>query len=385
MEIKYLAQENEIQKIYNDLGLIVPVGDLSTTKAPAIQPLPTSSTQTTVTAKFNVMSGADITSLSYKVNDGDAVSLTPAKGVVTITLEGLEYNSGPYEIELTATNATGSTVTSSTIALQHYTNWATADEVLDGNKFIGEDGEEHVGEYVVPEPTYVGLNIAPSTQEQTFDPASEQVDGFDGVTVYGVTSSIDANITAENIKDGVTILGVTGNYQGSGGGQSNYLELQYLDLPSWEDSLQDKYPFGGYVLLNLNDLTIPEGGTVSGNTPPDWVYDMEFIQCYLDAQHNDFFSVDCALNNGILDDPRQLGKAFITSNGTIIIPCSAGNYDLDPETHEQTPNYANIPCGQTNLTGDFEVYAVTGTDESGTPIYGVVATGTYFIPATQAC
>lgn len=221
MEIKYLAQENEIQKIYNDLGLIVPVGDLSTTKAPAIQPLPTSSTQTTVTAKFNVMSGADITALSYKVNDGEAVSLTPAKGVVTITLEDLEYNSGPYEIELTATNATGSTVTSSTIDLQHYTNWATADEVLAGNRYIGEDGEAHVGEYVVPEPTYVGLNIAPSTQEQTFDPASEQADGFDGVTVYGVTSSIDANITAGNIKDGVTILGVTGNYQGSGGGPTD--------------------------------------------------------------------------------------------------------------------------------------------------------------------
>lgn len=221
MEIKYLAQENEIQKIYNDLGLIVPVGDLSTTKAPAIQPLPTSSTQTTVTAQFNVMSGADITSLSYKVNDGEAVSLTPAKGVVTITLEDLEYNSGPYEIEITATNATGSTVTSSTIALQHYTNWATPDEVLAGNRYIGEDGEAHVGEYVVPEPTYVGLNIAPSTQEQTFDPASEQADGFDGVTVYGVTSSIDSNIAAENIKDGVTILGVTGNYQGSGGGPTD--------------------------------------------------------------------------------------------------------------------------------------------------------------------
>ena len=384
MEIKFIAQENEIQKIYNDLGLIVPVGDLSTTKAPAIQPLPTSSTQTTVTAQFNVMSGGDITALSYKVNDGEAVSLTPAKGVVTITLEDLEYNSGPYEIELTATNATGSTVTSSTIDLQHYTNWATPDEVLDGNKFIGEDGEEHVGEYVVPEPTYVGLNIAPSTQEQTFDPASEQADGFDGVTVYGVTSSIDSNIAAGNIKDGVTILGVTGNYQGSGGGQSNYIELQ---LGNWEDNGQTKRPFGGYVLLNLNDLTIPEGGTVSGNTPPDWVYDMEFIQCYLDAQHNNFFNVDCYTYNGILDDPRLLGNAFITSNGTIIIPCYAGWYDLDEETGELTiPNYDNIPCGQTNFAGDFEVFAVTGEDPMGTgPIYEVVATGTYFIPATQAC
>ena len=246
MEIKFIAQENEIQKIYNDLGLIVPVGDLSTTKAPAIQPLPTSSTQTTVTAQFNVMSGGDITALSYKVNDGEAVSLTPAKGVVTITLEDLEYNSGPYEIELTATNATGSTVTSSTIDLQHYTNWATPDEVLDGNKFIGEDGEEHVGEIATKTATdvtfsnkkvnvpvgyyaeqvtksYPGPNLQTKTVGVSSIPAvfnpDSAYDGLDAVCVAQIYPSVDANITAGNIKDGVTILGVTGNYQGSGGGR----------------------------------------------------------------------------------------------------------------------------------------------------------------------
>lgn len=259
--IKYLAQENEIQKIYNDLGLIVPVGDLSTTKAPAIQPLPTSSTQTTVTAQFNVMSGGDITALSYKVNDGEAVSLTPAKGVVTITLEDLEYNSGPYEIELTATNATGSTVTSSTIDLQHYTNWATPDEVLDGNRYIGEDGEEHVGEYVVAEPTYVSLNIAPSTQEQTFDPASEQADGFDGVTVYGVTSSIDSNIAAENIKDGVTILGVTGNYQGSGGGPTDGGAVIYSVIIDYQEDQSN--PYGGHGQMEIQFAQLPNWDTTN--------------------------------------------------------------------------------------------------------------------------
>lgn len=40
--------------------------------------------------------------------------------------------------------------------------------------------------------------------------------GMDEVTVYGVTSSIDSNITAGNIKSGVNILGVTGTYGGGG-------------------------------------------------------------------------------------------------------------------------------------------------------------------------
>ena len=176
----FLGAENELQKIYSNLGVMVPVGDLDNGKAPAIQPLPATSTTTSITAKFNVMSGAEISSLSYKVNDGEATSITSAKGVVTITLSDLEHNSGPYEIELTATNAIGSTVTSSTVALQHYTNWATADEVLEGNKFIGEDGQETVGTYVAPTgPTDGGADVTSATLEYqiTQDPdAGEIVD-----------------------------------------------------------------------------------------------------------------------------------------------------------------------------------------------------------------
>ena len=35
------------------------------------------------------------------------------------------------------------------------------------------------------------------------------------VTIAAVTAAIDSNITAENIKDGVEILGVTGTYDGT--------------------------------------------------------------------------------------------------------------------------------------------------------------------------
>ena len=158
MDVKFISQDNEVQKLYAKFGMVVPVGDLSTGKAPAVKPLPTSSTQTSVTAQFNIMSGTDITALSYTVNDGEAVSITPAKGVVTITLTDLEYNSGPYEIELTAENGIGSTSASVDTDLVHYTNWATSDEVLLGNKYIGEDGEEHVGEIETKDSTDLTVN-----------------------------------------------------------------------------------------------------------------------------------------------------------------------------------------------------------------------------------
>ena len=57
------------------------------------------------------------------------------------------------------------------------------------------------------------LNVTPSTSAQTIT-APEGVDGYSPVNVAAVTSAIDANITAGNIKKDVEILGVTGSYEG---------------------------------------------------------------------------------------------------------------------------------------------------------------------------
>lgn len=62
-------------------------------------------------------------------------------------------------------------------------------------------------------PVINSLSVTPTTSAQTIT-ASGGVDGYSPVNVSAVTSSIDANITAGNIKNGVTILGVTGNYSG---------------------------------------------------------------------------------------------------------------------------------------------------------------------------
>ena len=61
------------------------------------------------------------------------------------------------------------------------------------------------------------LNVTPTTSAQSITPI-DPVKGWDEVNVSAVTSNIDSNIQAENIKSGVSILGVTGNYSGGGGG-----------------------------------------------------------------------------------------------------------------------------------------------------------------------
>lgn len=64
-----------------------------------------------------------------------------------------------------------------------------------------------------PQPNLSNLNITPSTNAQEYNPAISGVDGYSLVTVNAVTSAIDQNIVAGNIKSGVTILGVQGTVQ----------------------------------------------------------------------------------------------------------------------------------------------------------------------------
>lgn len=66
-------------------------------------------------------------------------------------------------------------------------------------------------------PNIESLSVTPTTSSQTIT-ATGNVDGYSPINVAAVTSAIDSNIVAGNIKKDVSILGVTGNYEGSGGG-----------------------------------------------------------------------------------------------------------------------------------------------------------------------
>lgn len=64
---------------------------------------------------------------------------------------------------------------------------------------------------VVPSDYYkdeTQLSITPSISQQNF--SSTESIAYNQIVVEGVTSSIDANCKPENIKDGITILGITG-------------------------------------------------------------------------------------------------------------------------------------------------------------------------------
>ena len=81
--------------------------------------------------------------------------------------------------------------------------------------------------------------VTPTTSQQTITPTTPTYNGLTSVTVNAVTSSIDANITAGNIKSGVTILGVTGNYSGGGGMTRSYINYNGELTPSLTEPMLD--------------------------------------------------------------------------------------------------------------------------------------------------
>lgn len=88
--------------------------------------------------------------------------------------------------------------------------------------------------------TYVAsISTTPNLQAKTATPSTSQqvitadnnYQGLSQVTVSAVTSAIDADIVAGNIKSGVNILGVVGTYTGDGGGGGSTLTPTAGDYP----------------------------------------------------------------------------------------------------------------------------------------------------------
>lgn len=77
-------------------------------------------------------------------------------------------------------------------------------------------------------PTLQDKTIDPSTVQKTIVPDTEY-NGLSSVTINPVTSNVDQNIKEQNIKKGVTILGVEGNYIGEAVNAIYSLEYNSLD------------------------------------------------------------------------------------------------------------------------------------------------------------
>ena len=143
----------------------------------------------------NIKSGVEILGVAGTVVElaGETATVTPSTTSQTITPTG------------TSNGLTEVTVEAVTSAIDA--------DIVAGNIKAGVSILGVTGDYAGEAPTLETLTVTPTTTSQTLTPTSG-TDGFDEVVVSAVTSSIDPDIVAGNIKQGVEILGVTGTYAG---------------------------------------------------------------------------------------------------------------------------------------------------------------------------
>lgn len=79
------------------------------------------------------------------------------------------------------------------------------------NKIILDSNAQALLKEVLGEPTLEAVDVTPTTEAQTITPDDGKA--FNQVNVSAVDSSIDSNITPDNIKKDVNILGVVGTLE----------------------------------------------------------------------------------------------------------------------------------------------------------------------------
>lgn len=98
--------------------------------------------------------------------------------------------------------------------------------------------------------------VTPTTSQQLIEP-DQQYNALSSVTVNAVTSAIDNNIQASNIKNGVTILGIQGTYSDA---MKSYVSTTAMnnDIANIQDGEVVKVDSGTTVEYYIKEAEIPD-------------------------------------------------------------------------------------------------------------------------------
>lgn len=212
----------------------------------------------------------------------------------------------------------------------------------------------------VPEPIYDELTVTPKTTAQTLNPLN---DAFSVVYVNPVTSSIDSNIAAGNIKKGVSILGVTGTLE--------FTTEELTVTPT--TAKQVKTPTkNGYSKVTVNAVT----SAIDGNILPANIAQGVVI---LGVTGTAVLSNETSRN--ITTNGTYSPEAPYTGFSSVVVDVKAEHEALDvtPTTSLQTftavdQYHGYSPVTVQAVTADIDSNIVAGNIKSGVTILGVTGT-----------
>ena len=205
-----------------------------------------------------------------------------------------------------------------------------------------DDGYNGLGQVSIP---YAGIlnskTFTPSTSEQTWDAQNDtnNLVALKRVVISPVTSSIDSNIAAGNIKRGISILGVTGTFDGG--------TLQSKTVKS-STSKQTVTPSSGYYGLSsvIVDPYVLDSKTVKSSTSRQTV-----------TSSKDGLS-------SVIVEPYVLdSKTVDPSTNSITVTSSKDGLSSVTVNPVTSSIDSNIQAG--NIKKDITILGVTGTYEGG--------------------
>lgn len=141
----------------------------------------------------------------------------------------------------------------------------TAGNIKEGVSILGITGTLKP----VAAPNLQNKSATPLTTNQTIEP-DEGYDGLSYVNISKVDSSIDSNIVAGNIKKDISILGVTGTYEGDGSGEDRPEPTPISSKQVYEDTRPSTWPY----------IPMP---SEMGNSESEYYYDGNQMYVLYDA------------------------------------------------------------------------------------------------------
>ena len=217
-------------------------------------------------------------------------------------------------------------------------NSSTSDQVVTPGS--GYDGLSKVN---VAKYTLDAKTVDPSTSSQT---VNSSADGLSSVTVNAVTSSIDSNISAGNIKKDVTILGVTGTLE-----TGSTINNQDKSVNPSTNSQSVTYDSGytGNIKDGVTILGVTGNYTGSGGGAQDIITIVEWNNLWGNGwEMAAYFTNDVSYGNG--HDGHWAGWSPLEWKFNVYSATGSASYTVDGVTHLLSGNFSSFTISLTNET-----------------------------------